>query len=376
MKKAFAVFACLACLAGAAVAQDQVQITSFEESFDWTWTAGSIQSFVDPVGAADAADGENVLVVIYDNGGAEWQHGTMNFPIGPIDLTGMREVRLSVKVVGGSTGNIGIRMDFPDGNILGFAYPEDENGDVIYDEWVELSWPIDRLSSQNNISDVSFVQGFIVPTPGDANGEIWLDNFYAVRPEGTPVIEEVLLYDFEETDPDTGFVQGWEPREGILADLSTEDVEAVSGNGVMVAAAGGGYLQNVQTINALDAYDNWPAVREIIYETRLVDTVPGGWIQSRLHIHSRVEGDDESAVETQTKELGFTGTAGEGGWKTMLFEIDLSAHMDNITNPDGVLNIAISTNNSGDAMDHPFYIDNFRVGVPEGGTSVPDWSVY
>lgn len=369
--------ACFALAATTAVAQERVDITSFEESFDWTWGVGNADTFVDFVDPP--IDGETALVVLYDNGGSEWQHGTMNFQIDPVDLTGMREIRMSVYFTDGSTGQLQIRLDLPGGNILGFGeIPQDEDGNYLTGQWHEISFPIDRLSSQSSVSDVDFFQGFIVPTPGDAAGEVWIDNIYAIRSADVEDVEEVSLYDFEEIDSNTGSVVGWQPLDGLDALIGEGEVEPVSGNNYMTFFASDTYAaSNVATVDALADFDNWQNAREILFEIRIPEAPPGGWIQSRLTIVSGIEGDDTTEVTSETREIGFNDAVDE--WKTFLYEFDITPHLDNINDPNGYFRVGISTNNDASALDFPIFVDNFRVAVvagSSGGSTVPNWSLY
>ncbi len=377
IRKATICAAMLAVTASTVMAQDRVDITSFEESFEWAWTAGSIQSFVEPV--PEPFDGENALVVLYDNGGSEWQFGTMNFPTGPVDLTGMREIHMSVFFAEGSTGELRIRLDLPGGNILGFdSIPTDEDGNPITGQWHELVFFIDRLSSQNTVSAVEFFQGFIVPTPGDAVGEVWIDNIFAVTPDTIPQVEEILVYDFEEIDPDTGSVRGWGPLDGLDALTGEGEVPPSAGDNFMTMFAVGGYAEsNVVTLNAKQDFDNWENAREILFDVRIPEAVPGGWIQSQLTIVSGLEGDENTNVTTVTREIGYADATDD--WKTLLYEFDITPHLPHINDPNGFFRVGISTNNDASALDFPVFVDNMRVAVPvgsTGGSNVTNWNLH
>lgn len=376
-RKSMICAACFALAATTVMAQDRVDITSFEESFDWTWGVGNAQTFVELVDVP--LDGEAALVAVYNNNGSEWQHGTMNFPIGAVDLSGMREIRMSVYFKEGSTGQLRIRLDLPGGNILGFGQiPNDADGNPRIGEWHELTFPIDRLSSQNSVADVSFIQGFIVPTPGTASGEVWIDNIYAIKPSTISDVEEVILYDFEELDPTTGTVKGWGPLDGLDALTGEGEVPPSKGNNYMTFFAVGGYAgSNVATLNAKSDFNNWANAKEILFDIRVPSGPPGGWLQSRLTIVSGVEGDDTTTVTTETREIGYADTTAD--WRTLLYEIDVAPHLDNINNPNAFFRVGISTNNDASALDFPIFLDNFRVAVvagSSGGSSVPNWSLF
>ncbi len=136
--------------------EEKVFITSFEDSeeltgsWDNSWTGGSFQEcFVDYGTDPAPPDGDAVLVIFYDNAGSTWQHSTFNFAVPAVDITGMREIHMSVYFTPESTGDLQIRMDLPNGNILGFADVPSAG------EWHELVW-------KNRSENVS--HGFLVGT--------------------------------------------------------------------------------------------------------------------------------------------------------------------------------------------------------------------
>ncbi len=372
MKKV--IFTVLCCtIAMISFAQDQVFITGFEDTEEitgeWSWIGGAFTSFVDYPTDPAPVEGEAALVVIYDNNGSEWQHARMDFAVPAVDLTGMREIRMSVYFTPESTGDMSIRFDLPNGNSLGFAYVPNTG------EWHELSWKIDRLTSATRVSSVGYIQGFICPTPGDAAGEVFIDNMYAIRPASMPELEEIMLYGFNEADPETSAPSGWINAEGALPELTNDWVEPLEGSDSMVFFAGGGYLQNIVTTNALEVFDRWDEVSEILFDLRIAESVPGDWLQSRLRFRSGITGNDDALVEETTKEMGYSDAT--EAWKTMLFEVDLSNHVDNMNDPNGWFEIRIDTNNAASADGFAIFIDNFRVAVPVGGpVNVSEWNLY
>lgn len=376
MKRTFAAVLMGALVAPLAMAQQEtVPITSFEESPEWAWTGGNIiDSFVDVPFDTTAPDGELALGVFYENGSV-WNYQSMSFPIDPVDISGMREIRMSVYFTDSSTGDMQIRLDLPGGDFMPLTgIPTDDEGNYITGEWHELSFPMDRYMSQRATA-VDSLQGFIVPTPAGAVGEVWIDNVYAALPEDIPEVEEVLLYGFNESDPDNGAPMGWTAAEGDMPEMSDGFVEPTEGDNAMVMfAMGSSSTDNVQSINAAEHFDNWSAVREIIYDIRLVEDVPGGWIQNRLVLESGITGDEESVVRTENKEIGYTGTTEE--WKTLAYDVDMTPHLDNIADPNGYLEIIITPAHSGDAAGTFIVVDNMRLGVAVGETRVSDWNLF
>ncbi|MGC9326761.1 MAG: hypothetical protein ACP5I1_03930 [Candidatus Hinthialibacter sp.] len=316
-------------------------------------------------------EGEAVLVVIYDNGGSEWQHATLNFAIPPVDISGMREIHMSVYYTEDSTGDMQIRLDLPQGNILGVVTVPSVG------EWHELVWKIDRKTSVADfMSELSFFQGFINPTPGDAAGEVWIDNIYALRPADIPAeIEEILVYDFEEVDPETNAPVGWTlvGEDGYMPEMMGDWSEPSQGSDAMVMFAWSGYLDNVKTTNALEAFDRWSEALEIQFDVRLSETIPGGWMQSRISLHSGIGDNEETVVVDSLKEIGYQDAI--DAWKTLLWEVDMTNHIPNIQDPNGWFEVHIHTNQDASAEGSPIFIDNFRVTVPKV-TPVNNWSLF
>lgn len=138
---------------------------------------------------------------------------------------------------------------------------------------------------------------------------------------------------------------------------------------IMYAWAGG--IRNLRTTNAKEVFDRWDQVREILFDVRLAETVPGGWLQSRIRVMSGIG--DETLVDVGTKEIGYAEAT--ENWKTLLYEVDMTDHLDNIADPEGWIQIAIETNNDASADGFPIFIDHFRVGIPVT-TDLQDWSLF
>ncbi len=70
-------------LIGAAHSQEKrIDVTSFEDDYNWQYTGGSIQvSLVETSPLIDVTpkDGDSALYVEYDNAGTSWQWSQLNF---------------------------------------------------------------------------------------------------------------------------------------------------------------------------------------------------------------------------------------------------------------------------------------------------------
>lgn len=353
-----------------------IPITDFEDSADWSWSGGNITgSFVDAPWDMDAISGENALVIFYNNSG-EWNYQSMNFPIDPVDISGAREIRMSIYFTPDSTGELRLRLDLPRGDFLGFAnVPLDENGEPIRGEWHELSWFIDRYASMRQTSVGSF-NGFLVPTPTGASGEAWIDNIYAVIPDDLPEIEEVILFDFSSADPATGGPSGWSAwaSASIFPELADGLVEPTVGSNAMMFFAGAGGVNNVISPNAKDLFDRWQDVVDVNFDVRAIGATPGGWLQCTLSVQSGRGDTDEFNVTSGLVEQGFYDFYEE--WKTIGNTLNIAPHLENISAPDGWIVFRLHTNNGGEGGGHELFMDNFRLGVLANGVSVEGWAIY
>jgi hypothetical protein len=380
VKKYLVVVFCLI-LAHFAYAQEEIRIdiTSFEEG-EWSYSGNSIPfSFVEfspsPEGVV-AVDGERMLYLEYDMSAGAWNWASMNFPTGAIDLTGMREIHMSVYVVPGSDphptdGNYGIRLDLPGGANLGYRYVDAPG------EWVELVWGIDRLTSDQRLGSVGNFGGFIMPGASSGVGAMYIDNIYAIRPAGIPDLEQVLVYGFNTEDPATLEVEGWTSADGSPPFLGEGDVPPSEGANYMEMALGSGWIRNIQTTNALQVFNRWAEVQEIMIDVRVSMDYTGGWVQSALILQSGVtgaEGIPDVSGWDGYPELGYGDAASD--WKTILWAVDMSNHKGAFENEGGWFTISLTSNNDASQAGARIFFDNFRVSVPVGGVDVSHWNLY
>jgi len=273
MKRAAGVFILCFTVAAMATAQEKrVDITSFEDGLAWQWTGGNVTySGVElKPGNVQPPDGDNALVVVYDNQGSTWQYINFSFQTDPVDLTGMREIRMSVYFTEPCQGDLSMRLDLTGGNILGMAYATAKG------EWQELVFPIDRkLSESETVKSINWFGGFISPENGANSGEMYIDKIYAIRPAGTVDVEEVLVYGFNDKDAATGEPLGWTVGgEGLIPpELGAGDVTPKEGGNYMVMWTGAGYILTVQTTDALAAFNRWKDVKEILFDVYVGDTI-------------------------------------------------------------------------------------------------------
>ncbi len=387
MGKRFLVFLACVGIASFAVAQERVDITSFEEEehlYSWAYSGGNIVSsyvmFPDEIpDGVEAVDGENVLYVEYDNGGSTWQWVQLNFPMGALDLTGMREIHMSVywypDSVPDPDDGFEMRLDLPGGANLGYQ------STTTTGEWVEFVWKIDRLTSEERVSDVSYWGGFIGPDPGDVSGALLIDNIYAVRPAGTVEVETIAIYGFNEEDPETGGPVGWTVAEGSLPGLGQGDVEPSEGSNYMEMYLGSGWIRNIQTTDAMADFDRWPEVVEVMVDVMVGPDYSGSWVQSALILQSGVNDADGNPIEDAENVNGWDGYAELGygdareDWKLILWEVDMSQHRGAFEQEGGWFTVSLTSNNDPAQEGAVIFFDNFRVSVPVD-TTVEDWSLF
>jgi len=380
MKKFLAITVCL-CVASFAWAQEakQVDITSFEGETEWAYSGGSIvESYVDasPFYAHDnisAKDGQKALYVSYDNSGGVWQWAQLNFADGNLDLTGMREIHMWVYFVPGAVGDLTIRCDIGGGS-LGTQTAPAAGG------WYELVWGIDRLTSDTRLAGTYAIGGFIAPGSEGAVGELYIDKIFAVRPAGIPEVESVLVYGFNEENPDTAAPMGWEKANADYCLLGEGDVDPSEGSNYMEVALGDNWIQSFRTTNAKGDFARWPEVLEIMIDARVSPEYSGSWVQSDLILQSGATDADGNAVtegvsgwDGQGKEIGFSDNRND--WKTLLWSVDMSKHKAAFEYDSGWFTVSFSTNNDAAQAGARVFYDNFRVSVPKI-VNISNWSLY
>lgn len=382
---------CLAvCLVFPALSQDEIRIdiTSFEEGLDWTYSGGGIPvSFVDfqpfPPTDFNAQDGESALYVNYDNSGGSFQWGQVSFPGGfdPIDLSSMTHLHMYMYVVEGSephpdNGDFSIRLDVAGGSSLG------TRGTSVTGEWVELVWPIDSVTAANNMSDFSYWGGFVMPGANGVSGEFYIDNVFATGPSEPQELVESQIYGFNTANEDPDDTpSGWELNENTPPLLGIGDVEPAEGENYMEIFLGGGWQRPVRSFDAIDRFSNWVNVVEIRCKARVSSSFAGSWLNLELIVQSGVNDADGNAVEGIENVSGWDQYATKGiatdtdAWRELAWVVDMSNHRGAFENEGGYLTISFTTNQPGDQEGQSIYIDDMRVAVP-ALVSVGNWSLY
>ncbi|MBI1390211.1 MAG: hypothetical protein GC154_17360 [bacterium] len=350
----------------------RIDVTDFEDGLEWTYSGGSILgSLVEYAPFVDQTiqphSGEASLYVEYDNTGGTWQWAQLNWPGGKeaVMAAGMTELHMWVYFIDKgdvhTVGNKEIRLDFNDTS-LGFK------STTVTNQWVELVWPISSLATQS-MDNVTYFGGFI--SPGDATnvGGLYIDDIYFYRPAGIPDVESKLVYGFNEENPDTLFVDGWETSDttGALPFIGEGEVEPSEGSNYMEFELAGGWQNTIRTTEGLSRFDRWTEVREVWMDVRLGEAVSGGWVQSALIIQT------ESGGWNQYAELGYADAV--DNWKTLVWAVDMSGHAESLNSDAPWMNIWLSTNNGAADAGKKVFFDNFRVVVPVTN-DVHDWSVF
>jgi hypothetical protein len=344
-------------------AQERVDITSFEgDDITLAYSGTNIAfSFVDFGADIPIQDGEQVLVVDYA-ASAAWNWSQLNFPSN--DLTGMREIHMWVYFEDGWVGDTTVRIDLAGGVGLGI---KDAGG--VTGEWVELVWGIDRFTSET-LSDVSYFGGFIAPGDETAAGTVYIDNIYAVRPAGVPEVETLALYGFNEEDPNTGQIVGWQDNEG--AGLLSNEVTPSEGSGYMEIELGAGWTSNVSAANALGDFDRWVDVVDVQLDARVSSGFNGSWVQYVIVVQVGADGVD--AIWDQYPEQGFSEAVDD--WKTIVWQLDMEKHRAAFEGENTWMNLVLITNNDPSVAGQLVYLDNFRIGVKVNESDVNQWSLY
>lgn len=372
MRKLFGFLLCLM-IAAPAFTQDakRLDVTNFEDGLEWSYSGSSVtlsfvelQPFQDPT--IKPKEGEASLLVEYNNNGSAWSWTQLNFPSGAIDATGMTELHMWVYYlptsVPNADGNFEINITFGEVN-LGYQRTQ------ITGEWVELVWPIDTLTSTTRLSSVSFFGGFISPNPGDLSGSLYIDDIYFYRPAGIQETETVLVYGFNEEDPDTGYVQGWGTNDAAAQEpvLGKGEVTPSEGTNYMEFALGSGWTNVIHSTSALADFDRWADVQEIMLDARVESTGSEWGPQTCLVIQTGTGGWDQYAENTYQNVVD--------DWATLVWKVNMSKHAETFTTEGGWLNLFLSTNNGASGAGKLVFFDNFRAVVTKQ-TPVLEWPLY
>ncbi len=350
------VFASLVIAGAAFAAEDQrVDINNFETDIDITITGGTIvYSLVDDPEFDDVPrhEGINALYGEYDTNSGAWTQTTINFP-NPVDLTGMRELHFWIYFLDGSVphqnGDFTMRVMSGNGNELSSPAVSTTG------EWHHIVLPIDRISAESNSS---FGQLQFIWNPGannGATGKFYIDEIYGFRPGNTSGVQEVLAYGFNEPDPDTGYPQGWTIRESDAVDLMMGDaiVEPAEGDDYLESIMPGGWVRPIQTVSAMDDFDQWDKLVDITVDVRMSADFAGTWHNFQLVFESSSGG---------YVGHGIRGITNQDDWRTVSWVVDVLPHLASLEDPNGWMTLSFITQMDANATGS-VYIDNLRYGL-------------
>lgn len=392
------------CIVLTVSAQDQqVFITGFEEVQGLQFNGGQVSFSLEEDGTNQDGvvpyEGDGLMVVEYDNTGNVWGWSQFNFAE-TVDATGMRNINLLVYFLPDTIPNddnvyeLRLRLSTDitgDGNpnevALGYkSNPTNpETGEPVAAEdvpgqWVNYSWEIDTITSENHLSELAGFGLSIMPGDDGKFGIFYLDNIYASRPADFPAqLEEVLIYDFDTEDlPITP--AGWEPNAGQMV-IGDGFIEPSQGTNYMEIWIGAGWIQEARTIDAKGASDLWARATDIIMDVQIADDFAGTWLLLNPTLQSGGDDADGNPLARVSgwdgygeRELRNTGFLGD--WKTIAWPFRLENHIDALTNDGGWFTVNLITNKDSAEAGKSLYIDNFRLAVAPDTTGVNEWSLY
>lgn len=357
MKRLSSIILALFVIAGFSyAAEDQrVDINNFETDLDITITGGTIlYSLVDDPSFDDvpAHEGDYALYGEYDASLGAYTTTTINFP-NAVDMTDMRELHFWIYFLDESvphqSGNFTMRVMTQDGSELGSPSVSTSG------EWHHIILPIDRISAE---SFSSFNQLRFIWNPGadnGATGKFYIDEIYGVRPGNTPGVREELVYGLNAVDPDTGYPEGWTIREADAVDLMIGDaiVEPSEGSDYMESLMPGGWVRPLETIQAMEDFDEWENVVEVLVDVRMSEDFAGTWHNFQLVFESSSGG---------TVTHGIRSVSNKDDWRTVAWDLDMTPHLASLNDPNGWMRLSFITQMDA-AASGSVYIDNLRYGV-------------
>ena len=337
-------------------AEDQrVDINNFETDLDITISGGTIAySLVDDPSYDDvpAHEGDYALYGEYNVASGDYTTTTINFP-NAVDISGMREIHFWIYFLSDagthSNGNYTMRVSTQDGSELGSPSISTSG------EWHHIVLPIDRISSD---SFTAFNQLRFLWNSGsdtESAGKFYIDDIYAFRPGNTPGVREELVYGFNQADPDTGFPQGWTEGPNASAGLMMGDaiVEPSEGSDYLESIMPGGWVRPLQSIDAINDFDGWENVVEILCDVRMSADYAGTWHNFQLVLESSSGG---------YVSHGIRSVSNKDDWRTVAWDVDMTPHLASLSSPSGWIRLSFITQMDASASGS-VYIDNLRFGV-------------
>lgn len=385
MKRIFVLSLCtLIALTSFAQEDEIVEITSFEEPTD-TPIAGGQVSFAlidqfNPDDGVEPYDGDWHMLVEYDTSLGQWSWADLDFPE-PVDISGMRYIHVWAYFMPDAQPNADDELELRlslDGAIgIALGYNPKPKAEVA-GQWVEYTWAIDTISSENDLSELTGINLSIMPGEAAASGMLFIDNIYASRPADFPdEFEYVTVYNFDEEGVNAAPV-GWESQTGE-AFIGVGDIEPSEGTNYMEIYIGGGWSQDARTTDAKGASDKWAEAIDILMDVRISDEFTGGWLLLNPVFQSGGEDADGNPLEPVNgwdsygeRDIRWSGFLGE--WKTIAWPFRADQHMGAL-GEDGWFQLILVTNQDAAEAGKRVFVDNLRLAIP-AETDVKEWSIY
>jgi hypothetical protein len=341
----------------------RVDITNFEDldrdGLIQMTGANTLFSVVDDptIDGGEKLEGDYALTVQYAITNV-WQSQRLEFGQA-VDLTGMRELHFWVYFAEGSAmhhdGDYRLRIYGPHGHV--FDEPRITQAGV----WTEIVVPIDRQSSDHELSNFTHLN--IIINPGSSNtdeGTMFIDDIFGFRPGNTPTTKEVLIFGFNNRDPETDAPVGWRVVDGSNGFIFMGDaiVEPSEGSDYLESVMPGGWVRPIECVNALTINDapnftEWDRVLEVMVDVQMSEGFSDGWHNFQLVINSSAGGSATYDIRS---------AANIGSWRTVMWDVDMTPYLPALEDPNGWLRFSFitQTGSGGSSV----YIDNFRVGIP------------
>lgn len=399
------VFCCMSlCLALSAVAQDpQVFITGFENgdgaAFGGSQVTASLEEDASNLDGVQPFEGNGLLFVEYNNSGNVWGWSDLDFPA-IVDATGMRNIHMLVYFLpdtapnddslyelrlrlyadtDGDGGSNEIDVGYksaPRNPTTGELVPAEE----VPGQWVEYTWEIDKITSEEYLSTLSGVGISIMPGDEGKTGVFYVDNIYTSRPANFPTnLEEVLVYSFDNEELPIQ-PEGWESAGGQMV-IGDGFIPPSQGTNYMEIWIGEWWIQEARTTNAKGATDLWAKATDIIMDIYVGEEFTGTWLLVNPVLQSGGNDADGNPLEKVSgwdsygeREIFWSGHYGQ--WKSISWPIRVENHIDALTNEGGWFQIILVTNKDAAEAGKSIYVDNFRLAVAAEGSGVEHWSLF
>lgn len=377
----------------AAMAQEVVPFTSFENDDNGLWTASggmaafSLSDVLNPDFGVQPQDGDWHLEVNYDLELGQWNSMNIIIPEGgTVDITGMRELHFFTyfpeDAASHQDGGFRMRVSLGGGRELGTQERAEED---VVGQWTEWVFPIDHIIYTNQdpsgpATALDRVQLYVNPGGNaDVEGTFFLDNIFFSRPDNVPNSFDIIqLWSFDEDEDEDIVPDGWQMN-GQQPFIGDGAIEPSEGSNYMELTLAERWTANGASADAKARSDRLVDAWDVLVDVYLPEEFTGGWLNLQIVMQSGgqdAEGNDLAPV-SGWDQYGERAIAEweKNQWHTIAWPVNMENHRGALEDDGGWFQYLFATNQPADQAGVPIYIDNFRIAVPSSA-AIDEWSLF